>query len=350
MDNEIKIAIHHRDNSFSERWISYCKEKNIPYVVVNAYATDIFDNLKECTALLWHHHHGNYKDVITAKRIISAAENAGIKVFPSTNTGWHFDDKVAQKYLLEAIGAPLVPSFIFYDSKSANTWIAKNQFPKVFKLKGGAGSSNVSLVKSKEDAYKLVRTAFGKGFTQYDRIQSFKDRIKKYKIGKDTLLGVLKGFVRIFLLADFAKLQGREKGYIYFQEFIPNNKFDIRVIVIGNKSFAIKRIVREDDFRASGSGSITYSEKEIDIRCVDIAFHVSKQLKTQCLAYDFIFDENDEPLIVEISYGFSYKSYDKCPGYWTSDLKWNIGKIDPCGWIIEDMLAKIVTSKVSYGK
>jgi hypothetical protein len=38
---EMKIAIHHKSGSFSERWIEYCKEKDIPYMLVNCYDTDI---------------------------------------------------------------------------------------------------------------------------------------------------------------------------------------------------------------------------------------------------------------------------------------------------------------------
>ncbi len=64
---------------------------------------------------MWRHHHAHYKDVLTAKRIIFTVESAGMKVFSDFKIGWHFDDKVAQKYLFEAIGGPLVPSYIFYD-------------------------------------------------------------------------------------------------------------------------------------------------------------------------------------------------------------------------------------------
>ena len=55
----------------------------------------------------------------------------------------------------------------------------------------------------------------------------------------------------------------REKCYFYVQDFIPNNNFDIRVIVVCDKAFAIKRYVRKNDFRASGSGYIDYSRHSI---------------------------------------------------------------------------------------
>ena len=71
-------------------------------------------------------------------------------VFPNFNTAWHFDDKVGQKYLLEAIDAPLVPSYVFYSKEMALKWLEQTQFPKVFKLRGGAGSANVKLVQDEK--------------------------------------------------------------------------------------------------------------------------------------------------------------------------------------------------------
>ena len=55
----MKIAIHHRPGSFSDRWIDYCKEKGVDYKIVNAYDSDIVEQVKDCDAFMWHHHHSN---------------------------------------------------------------------------------------------------------------------------------------------------------------------------------------------------------------------------------------------------------------------------------------------------
>lgn len=334
----MQIAIHHREGSFSDRWIEYCNREQIPYKFVNCYRSDIIEQVADCDILLWHHSHTIHKDVLAAKSIIFALEQSGKKVFPDFNTCWHFDNKVAQKYLLEAIGAPLVPSYVFYDKAQALEWVSNTSFPKVFKLKEGAGSANVKLVKTRKDAIKLVNKAFGRGFSQFDRLGHLRERFNKFKNGKDSFFGVCKGIGRLVIPTNYAKMQGREKGYVYFQDFIPNNKFDIRVIVIDNRAFAIKRFTRKNDFRASGSGNIVYNNEGIDIRCVMIAFETSQMLKAQCLAYDFVFDEKSRPLIVEISYGFSQNAYLKCPGYWDANIQWNAEQIDPEAWILETML------------
>lgn len=332
----MKIAIHHSIGSFSDRWIEYCKQNNIQYKIVNCYGSDIIEQLKDCDALMWHHHQSVYNDVIVAKKLLFALEHAGVKVFPNFHTGWHFDDKVAQKYLLEAIDAPLVPSYVFYDIKEALDWAENTTYPKVWKLKGGAGAANVKLVRNKKEAVKLINKAFGKGFSQFNRLGNLKERYRKYKSGKDSLLGVAKGLGRMVIPTEFAKLQSRERGYVYFQEFVPNNMHDTRVVVVAEKAVAERRMVRKNDFRASGSGIFSFNDINID--AVEIALDVSKRLDLQSVAFDFVEDENSNPLIVEISYGFGTKGIDNAPGYWDSSLQWHDGKINPQGWMVQDLV------------
>ncbi len=333
----MKIAIHHQEYSFSERWIQYCQENNIEYKIVDAFHNDIIEHLKDCDVFMWHHHHTNFKDVILAKKILFALEHAGIKVFPNFKTGWHFDDKVAQKYLLEAISAPLVPSHVFYDKYQALNWAKKTTYPKVFKLKGGAGASNVKLVRNYLQARVLINKAFGHGFAQFDRFGHFKERLNKFKSGKESFIGILKGIARIFIVPEFARQQSREKGYIYFQNFIPDNNFDTRVVVInGEVAAAEKRFVRKGDFRASGSGDFSY--ENIDIKSIEIAFNIANKLGLKSVAFDFILDEMKNPLIVEISYGFGTSGISNVLGYWDKNLTWHESKFKFEDWIIENIL------------
>lgn len=336
----MKIAIHHRQGSFSDRWIEYCKTNNIEYKIVSAFDSDIIEQLKDCDIFMWHHHQSHYKDVLVAKKILAALEHANIKVFPDFKTGWHFDDKIAQKYLFEALDVPLVKSYVYYDKAEAITWAKNTSYPKVFKLKGGASSANVKLVNNRKEALNLINKAFGKGFPQFDRIGNFKERLYKFRTGKDNLLGILKGIYRLFFIPSFSKLQPPEKGYVYFQDFIPKNNCDVRVIVIGEKAFAIKRLVRKNDFRASGSGNIVYEPIQIDKKFIKLAFDVNSKIDSTSIAFDFIVNENNEPRIVEISYGYAIEAYDDCPGYWDSNLIWHEGRFNPQQWILKVMLTK----------
>jgi glutathione synthase/RimK-type ligase-like ATP-grasp enzyme len=334
------IAIHHRSESFSERWISYCKENNIPYKVVNCYDNDIIEQLKDCEAVMWHYHHGSYKDSLFAKQLLFSLEGSGKKVFPDFATAWHFDDKVGQKYLLESIGAQLVPSFVFYDKASALSWAKSASYPKVFKLRGGAGSSNVKLIRSYNEARKVISTAFGKGFSQFDGLSYFIDKFNKFKSGLISFKSVVKSSGRIFFPTEYAKMRGREKGYAYFQEFIPNNDSDIRIIVVDGKAFGIKRMVRANDFRASGSGKIDYQKENFDANTLKMAFDITDKLNSKACVLDFIYDKENKPLVVEVSYGYTAKAYDSCIGYWDKELNFYEGEFNPYGWMVQELLKK----------
>src|SRR3989442_1610697 len=160
----VQLAIHASEGSFSERWMAYCDEHKIPYRLVNCLDSDIIAQLASVDVLLWHWHYPEPRAQLMARQVIMAAEAMGVAVFPSTTTCWHYDDKVGQKYLLEAVGGPLVPTNVFYDLREALQWIVGAVFSKVFKLRTGAGSFNVSLVPAPQGAPTLTRHAFARGF------------------------------------------------------------------------------------------------------------------------------------------------------------------------------------------
>lgn len=337
----MKIAIHKNPNSFSDRWITYCEKNSINYKIVNCYETDIIKQLEDCDALMWHFHQSNYKDILISKQLILAVEQSGKKTFPNYKTSWHFDNKVAQKYLLEAIDAPLVPSYVFYTRDEALQWVKHTTFPKVFKLRGGAGSENVRLIRSVLQARQIINKAFGKGFPQFNRFGHLRERFRKYKEGKGSLLGVIKGFVRLFIIPKFTKMLSNEKGYVYFQNYIPNNNYDIRVIVIDEKAFAIKRMVRKNDFRASGSGNIHYEKVNFSIDTIQLSFQLAEKLESQCAAFDFVYDSDSKPLVVELSYGFVSAVYDNCVGYWDKSLQFHEEAIKPQDWMVESLIKSL---------
>ncbi len=344
----MKIGIHHSKGLFSERWIDYCKANNISYKLVDCYRTDIMQQLSDCDALMWHFNHKSPKDSKFAKQLLFSIEASGREVFPNCHTVWHFDDKVAQKYLFEGIGAPLAPSYVFYRKQEALEWAKNTVYPKVFKLRNGAGSDNVRLVSTRKAAIRLIKKAFGRGFKQYDAWGDLKERLRKYRIGKTTSWEVIKGIIRLVYTTEYAKVTGREVGYVYFQEFIPENDFDIRIIVVDNKAFAIKRLVRNKDFRASGSGFIRYEKEHFDDETVQLSFKMTDQLKSQCAAFDFVYSEG-KTYVLEVSYGYVKEVYDPCTGYWDKDLNWHPGRFNPYGWMV-DALIRSVEQKVQPAK
>lgn len=336
----MKIGIHHTEGLFSERWIPYCESKGIPYKLVDCYQSDIIEQLSDCDALMWHFSHKSAKASKFAKELLYSVQASGKKVFPDFNSVWHFDDKLGQKYLLEALEVPFAPAHAFYSKKEALEWVSGTTYPKVFKLRNGSSSENVKLVKTEKDARKLIRKAFGKGFKHYEGWSNLKERIRKYRLGHATFMDVAKGIVRLVRPTAYASVSGREKGYVYFQDFMPGNDHDVRVFVVGDKAYGKKRMVRENDFRASGSKNYLYDKELVDEEVVKLAFDISDKLKAQSVVYDFVYMDG-KPVVLEISFGTVMSGFDSCVGYWDRDMNWFDGQFDPYGLMVENLLKSI---------
>jgi glutathione synthase/RimK-type ligase-like ATP-grasp enzyme len=346
-----EIAIHHRQDSYSDRWIAYCDMHSIPYRIVNCFDSDIIKQLASSSGLLWNWNQADPREQLMARHVIRAAEMMGLTVFPSTSTCWHFDDKVAQKYLLEAIGAPFVPTYVFYDLKEALHWIDHTSFPKVFKLRKGAGSSNVKLAYTASEARALAERAFSSGFAPIPHYGQ--DALKRYRMARrrGDIFNVIRRLPQVLAkIRNINRLMGLEKGYLYFQDFIPNNEFDTRVTVIGDRAFAFTRNVRPGDFRASGSGDIVYDHDRIEHRCLKIAFEVTRRIGSQSMAFDFVFTEMKQPMILEISYSYNAHAVHSCAGHWDAGLNWRESSMWPQDAILIDLLDEIERSGQSSGQ
>jgi glutathione synthase/RimK-type ligase-like ATP-grasp enzyme len=336
------IAIHENKGTFSDSWIELCKRHSIDYIVVDCFSPGIIEQLQDADALLWNWLHYEYDSQLFARQLTYSIETMGKTVFPSSKTCWHYDDKVGQKYLLESIGAPLIPTWVFYHEDEVLRWIQNTSFPKVFKLRCGAGSKNVRLVKSENEAVSLCKTAFGEGFpASAGYFADSRAKLRSIKNAAD-IFAKLKRMPRslknIMTQKQFLE---RQRGYVYFQEFIPGNSFDTRITIIGNRAFGFTRNTRPDDFRASGSGDVDYSLSKISKRCISIAFEVARKLQTQSLALDFLFDKTGIPLIGEISYSFVAEAVYRCYGYWDTNFNFHEGNFRPEELILEDLINAI---------
>lgn len=113
-----------------------------------------------------------------------------------------------------------------------------------------------------------------------------------------------------------------EKGYIYFQEFLPNNAHDTRVVVIGRRAFAFRRFNRPGDFRASGSGLTDLDPSQINLTCIELVHQLTATLGAQSMAYDFLLNQRGQAVVTEMSYTHPDKTVRRCEGYWSSDMEW----------------------------
>lgn len=326
----MKIAIHQNKEIFNHStmwdrvWIDYCKENNLDFDVVDCFHYDILERLKDYDVLLWHFSNYSLQEMEFARSILLSAKKMGLKVFPDHNTNWHFDDKVSQSYILGAINAPIPNAWTFYTLKSALSFFESySEYPVVAKLKTGSGSNNVSLLKNKTEAVKYAEKMFGKGINPSPSlIYKTKSNVKSSKSLK-TFISRMKRIPDFVQSLKTTKQFDNEHGYVYLQEYIPNEGFDLKVVVIGNKLSFLARDIRKGDFRASGGGSIRYEKSLITNEVREIAFGISDELGFQCMGYDFVIDSSTQaPKIIEISYGFSHQAQLDLGGYWDKEGKW----------------------------
>lgn len=267
---------------------------------------------------------GHYdRDRQLAHSILPVIEGEmGIKCFPDWKTCWHYDDKIKEYYLLKQHGFPMVDSYVFWEKKAAFEWIRMADFPVVFKLKGGAGSKNVALVKNIRQAKKYVNKMFGKGLIPEPIDRNKINIAREIRHLGGNLLRKIKG-------EDILENWQLQKNYVLFQKYLPDNKYDTRVTVIGDRAFVFVRLNRRGDFRASGIGKIVYDLNKVDKKCIEIAFNVSKKMNFQSMAYDFLFTPDNEPQFCEISYTYLDTAIYNCPSYWDSNLNWHKGHFWP---------------------
>ena len=100
------------------------------------------------------------------------------------------------------------------------------------------------------------------------------------------------------------------------------------------------RSVRKNDFRASGSGVIDLDGSKISKDLIQLSFEITKVLKMQSMAIDFV-PYKGNYLIAEICYAWGIADGELNYGYWDNNLIWHPGKINPYGWMIEEVLKGI---------
>lgn len=327
--------------SFSARATEFLAARGHEAVAVDARSPAFFAQLAGCDGLMWWFAHLPFPRRL-GQRVAQAVEHGmGLPVFPSWKTVWHFDDKVAQHYLLEAAGIPTARTWVFWRKPEALEFVRGASYPLVLKLAGGITSENVRLVRSVTEAERWTERLFGPGLTALRPPE---------RLGRTNALARLRSAARLLGTGEPPR-QGKhseiQRDYVYLQEFLPGNDGDTRVTVIGNRAFAYRRFNRPDDFRASGSGLRDDDPSQISPEFVRLAFRVARALEMQSCAVDCMWKDG-RPIIGEVSYYYEAWIVADCPGHWelsgdpaTGELAWVDGRTRPEDAIVTDFLEQI---------
>jgi glutathione synthase/RimK-type ligase-like ATP-grasp enzyme len=324
----MKIAIGHdivekhtdgNSQSFSALWKSYADETGIEAEVVRPLLPGAIDEIRRFDAMIWRY---NFQTtwLDAGPRIMRAVEDdLGLPVWPPRVLRDTFENKTAQAYLLEAHGIAHPRTWVFWHEAEARARLDDLPFPLVAKLSRGVQSQGVALVRNRAEAEVVIERMFSFGVSSMDFMRNRRER----RFGK--YAPVLQAMRR-------GRFKGNlERGYVLFQEFIPGNDFDTRLIVQGDKVLAYRRHNREGDFRASGSGRFDYDPDGISPAAIELAFDLAAAMGVRSMVADVIFD-GETPLINEFSYSMAMHIVRPCPCYWTRTSEGTTRVDAPLDW------------------
>jgi len=186
------------------------------------------------------------------------------KCFPSFDELWSYEDKVQAYYLYEFFRLPVVPTFISYSLKEALKFANDTEYPIISKIATGSASCGVLKINNRKEAVRYINTVFSKW-------------------GRKTY-----------------ELSQRQVNYVYFQKFIDDSKFDLRIIIAGNRLFGYYRYPNKGDFRASGAGNVKKGVLPED--AMRLALRTKEAFNAVSLAVDMLYSEKEKKyLIIETS-------------------------------------------------
>lgn len=163
------------------------------------------------------------------------------RILPNYNMLLGQENKGFQELFRSELGFGNLRGSYFFDIDDS-----KLPLPKVLKTVSGAGSSGVFLAKDKSDILHIKNKFFDVSHKR--KIIKLQRRLKLKK-------------------KEFSIYNYRHKGFNLFveQEFVPNLSNDFKVLIFGNRYYGLKRLIRKDDFRASGSGLFEYVKPPVEV-------------------------------------------------------------------------------------
>ena len=246
-----------------------------------------------------------YKNFI--EDIVYGLKEAGARLIPDVSFLRANNNKVFMEILRQTKLPPDLQSistnfYGTYDELDQAMQTKQITFPCVIKKAAGAMSRGVFLAKNEGDLRKEAKKV---SCTRQLKV-ALKERIRTRKH---------KGY----------KPESDYQGKFIIQSFVPGLKNDWKVLVYGEKYFVLKRNIRENDFRASGSGYdyTSGSQAGFPVEMLGLIRKFYLKLNLPNLSVDFGFD-GEKGYIFEfqaIHFGTSthYKSqdyYDYADGEW----------------------------------
>ncbi len=291
------------------RWTKFCRflrNNGFSYSIYNVHSHDWLENASRYDAIVglcscepWHLQELRQKYYFLERYL-------GVRTYPSTEEVLLYENKRLEAYIAEAAGIPFAKTFVSHDREDATALVKNLRYPIVSKVVPSSGSVGVQLLRDSRDATRIIESVFSSN-------------------GRKT-------HVHYF----------RQKNCVYFQEYIPNDGYDLRVMVVGNLLFGYYRKVPPGDFRASGMGLV--EKRALPEKAMELALALNRTVRSPMLVVDFVHALTGQYYVVEFSPVCQMETpeqlhVDGVPGayVWTEDQGF---RFQPCRYWLPELALK----------
>ncbi|MFO7652743.1 MAG: hypothetical protein R6X25_02870 [Candidatus Krumholzibacteriia bacterium] len=179
------------------------------------------------------------------------------------------EDKGFQELWKRRLGIPSLDWRYLATDRGTRRYVEDMSFPAVFKSAGGYQSRGVRLARDRDDLSRTVR--------RFNRPRG----LAVYRLKRLIKRHVLKRRYHPEMYEECV-----HTGGWVLQEFVPDVPGDWKILVFADRLFALRRLSRPGDFRASGSGRFSFDEPPA--RVLDLASEVCARLDVPMLSADII--------------------------------------------------------------
>lgn len=170
--------------------------------------------------------------------------------------------------------------------------------PYVLKTVDGSGSKGVTLIKSSKDLSSVINSN-----NDISLKRKAKNIIRSYQLPKENY------HIYTYYYRPFKRFVA--------QEFVADLTCDYRILVVGDRFYAMRRDVRKGDFRASGSKKFNYHD--VPLYALDYAKKVFDKLKNPFISMDIVVKDSHSYLIEYQGTNFGSSVLRKSDGYYVNN-------------------------------
>lgn len=270
----VKLGVLKSADPNYKHYIDACIEVGIDYVEidflgpnwiseVNASGCDGYLLRPPCEA------QETYQIYIDRARVLS--ELMGMKIYPSMNSLFLYENKRAMADFLKAKGLPHARTWVFQERDRAREFCETCDLPIVLKSSIGAAAYGVEIIRNRRELAKKVDRHFW----------SWHDKLSVGYVKRQAS--------RFWSIPDFRKAQ---RAYVILQEFIPI-RWEWRIIHLGGAYFGHQKLLRGDF--ASGSDLVGWERPPDEL--LNIVRNICADSKFDSMAID-IFETQEGAFVI----------------------------------------------------